>query len=498
MKQPSDGASGGEKWMAALAAVLASSLGFIDGTILPVAMPAIRADLGAGFVASQWIANGYMLFLSALVLVGGAAGDRFGVRDVFVAGIVLFTLASVGCAIAGTTELLILFRCIQGIGAAVMVPGSLALIAQVFPASERGRAIGLWSTLSGLSPALGPILGGYLIETGGPAAWRMIFWINLPLAAIAIGALLFGVRRSPAAARGPIDWLGAVLATASLGLLAYGLTLAAEGVSRALVAGLAVVVGLGLGAMFVRQQKRTPHAMLPLALFRSRVFRGANLLTFFLYLALGGVLYFLPITLIDALHLPESQAGAVFLPFTLAMAIVAPMAGAYADAHGPRLPIALGCCVVSLAFSILTAAVAYDLYALGVLPAMTVLGIGMGLVVPPLSTAVMGSATDDTVGAASGINNGVARVAGLFAVTVFGIVAALVYALMIDPQRVPGGYGAPAFGLSEASERLRSGAMIMSFVVVGLLTAAMAGIGAMVTMAMLPEGRIDQGADQRP
>lgn len=484
-----------EKVMATLAAVLASSLGFIDGTILPVAMPAIRADLGASFLASQWIANGYMLFLSALVLVGGAAGDRFGVREAFIVGILVFTLASIGCAIAGTAELLILFRCLQGIGAAVMVPGSLALIARVFPPEERGRAIGLWSTLSGLSPALGPILGGYLIETGGPAAWRMIFWINLPLAILAIAALLVGVRRLPSTPQGPIDWLGALLATLSLGFLSYGLTLATEGARAAIAAVAAVVVGLALGALFLIQQRRTPHAMLPLDLFRSRLFRGANVLTFFLYLALGGVLYFLPITLIDALHMPEAQAGAVFLPFTLALAVVAPFAGAYADTHGPRLPIMVGCCIVSAAFVLLTGAVAFDAYFLGVLPAMTVLGIGMGLVVPPLSTTVMAAAGEAAVGAASGINNGVARVAGLFAVTVFGIVAAAIFAAMIDPQKVPGGYGAPALGLSEASERLRSAAMLAGFVAIGLSTAAMAGLSAFITWRMLPDGGSDPGPD---
>jgi EmrB/QacA subfamily drug resistance transporter len=467
-------------------AILASSLGFIDGSVLPVAIPAIRGSLGADFAQAQWIVNAYMLLLSALILVGGAAGDLFGQRDTLAGGIIAFCLASIGCALAGSPDQLIACRAMQGAGAAFMIPGSLALIARTYEPRERGRAIGIWSMASGLTSAFGPILGGFLIETGGAAAWRWIFWLNMPVGSIALALLLLRTPRLPAKPKGGLDLFGALLVTLGLGGLALGLTYASEanpGIGRIALAFLVGVVFL-LAFWFWEGRARAP--MLPRFLFTLPVFNGANLLTFFLYFSLAGALFFLPTTLIEALRLPEAYAGAVFLPFTATMALVGGYAGGLTDRIGPRLPLTLGAGITGLSFLGLGIAAAEHAFWLGVLPAMAVMGIGMGLVVAPLSTTVM-TATDDALsGTASGVNNGIARIAGLFAVAGLGVVAALTYRHMVDLALVPGGYGEPMAPASPLVEAMRSTAIIAAFIAISVVTALLSFLSAFIGWQMLP------------
>ena len=482
-------ADGREKAAVMVAAIIASSLGFVDASVISVALPVMRLDLSAGFGGAQWIANAYTLMLAALVLVGGVAGDRYGVRDTFMAGIGAFMLASIACALSGSVETLVFFRALQGASAAFMVPGSLALIAMTFPREERGAAIGLWSTVSGLAAALGPIIGGLMIDWGGTTAWRWIFWINVPAGLVALFVLATRVRRQRPTGAAPLDWIGALLATLALGAISGALILVADGTGDTLIIIALSVTGLALAVGFLVFEARTDSPMLPVRLFQSKGFIGANLLTFMLYFALGGVLFFIPMTLIEAHHMRESAAGAVFLPFTITMALLARYSGMYADAYGARSPIVIGSAIVAMSLPILALAVAHGDYFFGVLPSMAVMGIGMGLVVAPLSTVVMTPVDDRLAGAASAVNNGVARVAGLLAVAILGIVAAGVYALSIDPALVPGGYGAPALGLTARADLMRSNAMAQSFVAIALLLAVVAAAGSIIAAATLPEKR---------
>ncbi|RFB79086.1 MFS transporter [Methylovirgula sp. 4M-Z18] len=470
------------------AAILASSLGFMDGAVVTVAIPAIRSDIGADFGQIQWVSNGYALMLSALILVGGAAGDRFGQRETFGAGILVFCLTSLGCATAGSPEPLIIWRCLQGAGAAFMVPGSLALIALAFPTDERGRAIGLWSMVSGIAAALGPIVAGTLIQFAGPTAWRWIFWINLPAGALTLFLLFALTPRHRPKAGTHLDLLGAAIVTIGLGGLALGLTFASEPSPSPRDIGLALAIGVAAMVLFWLWERRSKVPMLPRALFALRTFNGANLLTFCLYFALAGSLFFLPMTLIEALQLGAAKAGSVYLPFTLTMALLARYSGALSDRRGPRLPIALGSVIVGLSFLTVAAGVAAGAYEYGVLPSMALLGIGMGFVVPPLSTTVMTVADEGLAGTASGINNGVARIAGLFAVAALGIVAALAYRLNIDADLASASYGEPAHAdWPPAALAVRAHAMIVAFAAVSVATAALSFASAIVAWRMLPQ-----------
>jgi EmrB/QacA subfamily drug resistance transporter len=474
-----------ERRIALVCAVLASSLGFIDGSVVSVAIPAMRSDIGASFSEIQWITNAYMLFLSALILVGGAAGDRFGQREAFAAGILVFSLASIGCALAPSPAALILARAVQGAGAALMVPGSLALIARAYPPNERGGAIGLWSMASGIAAALGPLLGGMVLDLGGASAWRWIFWINPPVGGLTPFLLYRYTRRyRPSGAR-RIDAAGALLATLALAGISLALTQLSERQRSDALVGIAALGGIVAMAGFLWWEARASEPMLPLHLFRSRTFTGANILTFFLYFALAGSLFFLPMTLIEAMAVSETEAGSVYLPFTLAMSLVARFSGRYADRRGPRLPITAGSLVVAASFLLVALAVHHGAFAWGVLPAMAVLGLGMGLVIAPLSTAVMTSTDDGTSGIASGVNNGVARVAGLFAVAVLGLVATLVYSAMVDPALVPGGYGEPAGAMAEGARASRAHAITAAFTAVSVVTAVLSALSALAAWRTL-------------
>lgn len=417
-----------QRWILA-AAVLGSSLTFIDGSALGVALPSIQRDLGSGPAAAQWVSNAYLLMLGALVLVGGAAGDRFGRRKVFLIGVVAFTLASVGCGLAPSMNVLILGRSLQGVGAALLTPGALALIGANFSPDERGKAFGTWAGFGALMGMAGPLIGGWLADA---VSWRFIFWINVPLAAVAIALSVRFVpeSRDPDAHR--LDVLGAVLAISGLGALTWGLTAAPDlGLSSPWVIG-AVLGGAGLLGAFFFSQARLRDPMMPLRLFSSRVFSGVNLLTLLLYFALGGAMFFLPFDLIRVHGFTATRAGAAMLPFAVVMGLFSAAAGRVADRFGARLSLSVGPLVAGLGLFALGVPAPGASYVGGPLIGMTLLAIGMTLAVGPLTATVMSAVSGSHTGVASGINNAVARVAGLLAIALLGLVLSSVFVARVE------------------------------------------------------------------
>ncbi|PLP60187.1 MFS transporter [Mesorhizobium loti] len=465
-----------------VAAILASALGFIDGSVLSIAMPVLRANLGASLVEAQWISNAYALTLSALILAGGAAGDRFGLRRAFVAGIALFILASIACALAPTAPLLILSRAIQGIGAAVMVPGSLAIIAKAYPKAERGRAIGIWAAASALTTALGPVVGGLVLSSFGAGVWRMIFAINLPLGAFAIWLLLAKVPADSPAQKKGLDLGGAALATLAFGGMAYGLTaMSAEGGNSSMAVNMiAFLVGLAALAVFLLWESRHREPMVDLRLFRITAFSGANAATFFLYFALSAVLFYLPMLLIAGWGLSTAEAGFIFLPLSVAIALLSGPVGRWSDQTGARLPIAAGSFIVGIANGGLAFLAGTNFHGFwsGIFPLMTLTGLGMALVVSPLSTAIMTSVDDKDTGAASGINNAVARIAGLMAVAALGAVAGLVYAATSGAASGMEFGALPETSIEPAMEAVRIAATGRAFQAVAAIASVMCFIAA--------------------
>jgi len=468
-----------------IAAILASALGFIDGSILAIAMPALRANLGASLAEVQWISNAYALTLSALILAGGAAGDRFGLRRAFVVGIALFISASLACALAPNAGVLIAFRAIQGIGAAIMVPGSLAIIAKAYPKNERGRAIGIWAAASALTTALGPVLGGLVLSTFGGGVWRAIFAVNLPLGLLSIYLLLAKVPADAPAEQRSLDLGGAGLATLAFGLLAYGLTsMSAEGGGH--VSGPSIAAGLVLLVVFIVFERQQHEPMIDLSLFRIGAFAGANLATFFLYFALSANLFYLPMLLIAGWGLSTAEVGFIFLPLSASIALLSGPVGQWSDRIGPRFPIASGSLVVAFAFAglaLLTHADIHNFWT-GTFPLMALMGLGMALVVSPLSTAIMTAVEDKDTGAASGINNAVSRIGGLIAVAAMGSLAAWVYGL--STGAVPGmpGFGQPApASLAPDLDAARLAASDAAFATVASVTALLCLLSAVIAWA---------------
>lgn len=400
------------------AAIVGSSMTFIDGTVVNVALPVLRAQLGATVAEAQWVVEAYMLFLASLVLAGGALGDRWGRRYVFAAGTVMFAAASAWCGMAGGITQLILARGAQGIGAALLVPGSLALISANFTREERGRAIGTWAALTSMAAGAGPVLGGWLVEA---VSWRWIFFINLPLAAVALAI----VRRVPESRAGSaddgVDWPGAALAAGGLFCLVFGLI----EWGRGSLADAPAIAGLILGAAglaaFVVQETRARNPMLPLEMFRDPTFTGANLLTLFLYSGLGATMFVLPFTLIDAHGYSTVEAAGALLPFVAIMFLLSAFAGGMMDRYGPRLPLTLGPSVAAAGFLLFVPAARAGSYWDAVFPAVLVMSVGMAISVAPLTATVMSSAGGERMGLASGINNAVARVASLIAVAGVGV-----------------------------------------------------------------------------
>jgi EmrB/QacA subfamily drug resistance transporter len=416
-------------------------MAFIDGTVVNVALPALQTNLNATAVDVQWVIESYALLLSALLLVGGSLGDHYGRRRIFLLGIAIFAIASGACGLAGNIRQLIGARAIQGFGAALLVPGSLAIISNSFSEKERGRAIGVWSGFSAMTTAIGPVLGGWLIEH---VSWRAVFFINLPLAFVVILISIRHIAETRDKESTGVDWFGAVLAALGLGALVYGLIESSQAgfnnrsVTMALTAGVVVLI------LFLLLESRVSQPMLPLRLFRSLTFAGTNLLTFLLYAALGGTLFFLPLNLIQVQRYSPTAAGAALLPFILIMSFLSRWSGGLVARYGPKVPLIIGPTVTAMGYLLFLLAKIGGNYWTDFFPAVVLLGLGMTITVAPLTTTVMNSIPQQRAGVASGVNNAVARTASLVAIAVLGVVMLHVFKTSLDGRLIAANVPAPA------------------------------------------------------
>ena len=402
--------------------VLASSLAFVDGSVVNVALPAIGHALSADADALQWTVNAYLLPLSAVILLGGAAGDCFGRRRLLLSGTILFAVASLACALAPYLALLLAARFLQGVGGAMLMPNSLAILGQSFTGEEKGRAVGIWAAASGIAGALGPVLGGWLVDLG---SWRAIFLINLPIAAVAVVLALRYVPEDQARRQDTLDVSGAALATAGLGALTWALTLAGGPAGPTRIAGAMALGAIGLLLAFVIvETRRGDRALVPMTLFTTPTVVGLNLVTLLLYGALGALLVLLPYVLIEALGYSAAQAAAALLPLPIVMALISPMTGSLAEHVGARLPVFIGSIAVGLGMLLTLRIHPFMSYWTGLLPAVVVVALGLSAAVAPLTTAVLSEVEMRYTGVASGLNNAIARTGALLATALVGFVFA--------------------------------------------------------------------------
>jgi EmrB/QacA subfamily drug resistance transporter len=420
-------------WILA-ATILGSSIAFIDGTVVNVALPAIQSSFHATVVDLQWVIESYGVLLAALILVGGSLGDHLGRRLIFVAGVFIFALASAACGVASNIHLLIIARSIQGVGAALLVPGSLAIISQSFDEKSRGRAIGTWSGFTAITTAVGPVLGGWLVEH---ASWRWVFFLNLPIAVFVVAISLWRIPESRSGVRaGRIDWPGAILSTLGLGSVVIGFVESLDlGWSSPFVFR-SLTLGVGSLIAFVFVEAASTSPTLPLSLFKSRSFSGANLLTLFLYAAVGIFFFLFPLNLIQVQGYSATATGTAVLPLILLMFFLSRWSGGLVARYGSRGPLIVGPLIVALAFVLFAVPFIGGSYWRGFFPAMVALGFGMAVSVAPLTTVVMNSVNKDRVGTASGINNAVARLASVLAIAVLGIVMVKAFAFRLNTSLV--------------------------------------------------------------
>ena len=400
--------------------VAASSLSFIDGSILNVALPAIRASTGASAAEVQWVVNGYTLPLAALILLGGALGDHHGRRLWLVIGVALFGIASLLCALSGSLEVLLAGRALQGIGAALLLPNSLALLNGAYQGEARGQAVGTWAAAGAISAAFAPLAGGWLIQHFG---WPSIFYINIPFAAVAILVALTRVEESSDPRKARLDIGGAALATLGLGAATYGLTLWSEKFTLTTTAGTAMAAGAVLLVAFVLyERRRGDKAMVPLALFGNRCFTSLNLMTFLLYGAFGGAMLLIPFTLIEAGGYSPVAAGMALLPLSILIGGGSRMMGRLAERIGPRLPLTIGPAVVGAGLLLATRIANDQSYWTHAFPAILIMSIGMAIAVAPLTSTVLASVDENQTGMASGLNSALSRLGGLIVVALLGAV----------------------------------------------------------------------------
>ncbi len=500
-----------------VATILGSSMAFIDGSVVNVALPVLQRDLNATSADVQWVVEAYSLFLSALILVGGALGDRVGRRRIYALGVLVFSLSSVWCGFSPNINQLIIARAVQGIGGALLVPGSLAIISASFDEQKRGQAIGTWSGFTSVTSVIGPVLGGWLIQV---ASWRWVFFINIPLAIVVLIIVFIHVPESRHEGEtGGLDWWGALLTTFGLAGIVYGLTEAsALGWGNPLVL-ITMAVGILALVAFFFLEERVKNPMVPLNLFRSSSFSGANLLTFLLYGALGGATYFLPFNLIQVQGYSTAAAGAALTPFAIIMFLLSRWTGGLVKRFGAKLPLIIGPAITALGFVLFALPGIGGSYWTTYFPAILVMSIGMTITVAPLTTTVMNSVDQQQAGTASGINNAVSRTASLLAIALLGIIVVGIFSTSLESQlaalSLPGGIhqailqqsgrlagieiprGVSA-GVQASIKQAVNESFIAAFRTVMLISAGLAIVSALISWLMISGKTANRAAENAP